>query len=109
MSDENNLAEDILEMAAKEPIEAVVIGERETDDHRFRVPEDLVGKLISWDRARPLLDYYYDGGFGSPDHPPILVWTATRVLFATCYDGATSLASVPRNPTETRPHFFGGW
>jgi hypothetical protein len=61
------------------------------------------GVLLSWDEARPMLDYKFDAGFGGQDCHNVWVWTPDRVLFVAEYDGATSVEGVPRNPTAGDP------
>lgn len=44
------------------------------------------------------LDLPFDDGFGSQGVPSFFAWTKDRVYYVWEYDGATSLAWVPRNP-----------
>ena len=71
----------------------------ETRDPNPRdIPKNLRNKKISWETARPLLDYKYDSGFGDQDCHAIHVWTEESVYFIHEYNGSTSVISVPRNP-----------
>lgn len=54
------------------------------------------------------LDEPFDTGFGAPEGCSFTLWTADRVYFPDCYDGAERCASVPRNPGEATPH-VGSW
>lgn len=67
-----------------------------------------IGKVISWEEARPFLDHDYDRGYGAPDCPAIYAWTEAAVLFVSQYDGATSLNRVPRSPEDGLPIMPGG-
>ena len=67
------------------------------------------GEILTWDKARPLLDYEYNGDYGAPDCHAITAWSASRVYWITEYDGSTRLSSAPRNPYEGhRPSMPGG-
>ena len=97
-------AEDIEEVAGDEPIEAVVVGAH--GDAWFEKQEKRSSyQVLTWKEARAQLDYEYDDGFGGADCHAIYAWTQTRVLFVSEYDGSTTIASVPRNPTESKPIF----
>lgn len=92
-------ANDILEAAGKEPIEAVSVssrrgsiwGEGDSDHNLGPYP-------VSWEDAFPVLNYKYDTGYGGQDCHDVWVWTPTRVLFVHEYDGATWISSAPRAP-----------
>lgn len=70
--------------------------------------EPVQGKVITWDEARPLLDYTYDSGYGAPTCHAVYLWTESYIVWVTQYDGATWLDSAPRNPVECYPHMPGG-
>jgi hypothetical protein len=55
------------------------------------------------------LDAEFDSGYGSPEGKPFTAWTAARVYFPVCYDGAESVASVPRAPCDETTSHVGGW
>ena len=114
-----SFAEDIEKVADGEPIEHIIIGllhgwgntidkmrqeaVRQADD--YADPRELVtaehgGVPLTWDVARPLLDYPYDPGFGGADCHAIWAWTPRWVLFVAEYDGSTRVVRVPRNPPE---------
>ncbi|KKM99808.1 hypothetical protein LCGC14_1144250 [marine sediment metagenome] len=101
-------AEDIEEAVGKESIQAIVIGklgdhwEEPSYDSR-NIPRSKCVLVLNWEEARPLLNYEYDDGFGGADCHAIYVWTRTRVFFVSEYDGATGIASVPRNPIDVQP------
>lgn len=113
----SNFRADILEAASGAQITHIVIGEfgwggvYATEDTRD-IPNDLRGKVLTWDEAQELLDYLYHAGFGSPDCHAIYAWTATHVLFVENYDGSTRVSSVPKHPTielrDDEPEMFGG-
>lgn len=122
-------ADDIEKTAGGEPIEHVIIGGlhnswcetidrlRSTavetsevyDDPRDLITAEHGGVPLSWEVARPLLDYPYDTGFGGSDCHAIWAYTPTWVLFVSVYDGATDVERVPRNPPEGGiPALVGG-
>lgn len=92
-------AEDILRVAGDEPILAIAVGPK----RRWTVEEETDHALgadpVSWEQARPVLDYDYDSGYGGQDCHDIWAWTETRVLFVHEYDGATLVAFAPRHPS----------
>lgn len=90
-----------------EPLEAIVVGPHDkrryddptvvSDENVILTPEDGLKKL----------DVEYDAGFGGADCYPMYAWTKSRVFWVAEYDGATSLAWAPRNPTAIKPQFSG--
>lgn len=48
-----------------------------------------------------------DTGFGGESLPRLYAWTVDRVYFKNVYDGAESVQSVPRNPSEEEPERHG--
>ena len=105
-------ASDIRRAAWGERIEGIVIGNmgwRDDYNAEGKPPyKHLIGKLITWEEAKPILDYYYDTGYGAPDCQAIYAWTPTKVILVIQHDGATSVVSVPRNPKAVIPEMFGG-
>lgn len=101
-----NLAE-AFEAIAEGPILGAVIGDddRRSWGKRDKFPEH--GKLLAWSKARPIIDYEYDNGYGGADCHAVYVWTKTQVMFVGEYDGATGIAQVPRNPVPCDPGFSG--
>jgi hypothetical protein len=109
-----------IERAAGEPIEAIVIGafgwgniddepgEAYGEGDSRGVPREKRGVVLSWDEARPLLDYEYTRGYGAPDCHAIMAWSASWVLVVGTYDGSTWLSSTPRNPVADEPKMVGG-
>jgi len=54
------------------------------------------------------LDECFDTGHGLEEGRPFTVWTAKRVYFPACYDGAEWVASVSRRPDgKPTPHVGG--
>lgn len=108
----NNFKNDILKVAGDEPIESIVIGEMgwNTGYNSGGKPawSDVIGKILTWEKAMPYLDYEYSDDYGAPDCQAIAAWTKTRVLFVSQYDGSTSIESIYRNPTEYLPEMPGG-
>lgn len=56
-----------------------------------------------------VLDVEFDGGFGLPEGQVFTAWTQNRVLFPVCYDGAESVGSAPRNPSDEVTEHVGGY
>lgn len=90
-----------------ETLTAVVVGRH--DRLRFRkdplLPDENV--VLSPQAGLAKLDVEFDSGFGGADCFPMFAWTENRVYFIHEYDGATSLAWVPRNPCACVPDFSG--
>lgn len=110
-------AEDILRAAADETILSIAIGQFgwggfRGDEQLYpngKPPEDPpIGEPIFWSAAKPHLDYYYDGGYGSPSCHAIYAWTDSKVIFVSQYDGATGLETIPRNPSPCDVVMPGG-
>lgn len=55
------------------------------------------------------LDVTFDDGFGAPEGKHFTAWTSHYVYFPTVYDGAESVASVPRDPCGEPTWHVGGW
>ena len=115
MTDET-LAQEI-EAVAAEPVEHVVIGAfgwdemgSQSEDVRMDVhaAQARAGELLTWQEARPLLDYRWDAGYGAPDCHAVTAWSARWVLFVVQYDGSTGVHRVPRNPVVHTPEMPGG-
>ena len=114
MSDEKKttLKNWIEETADGEKIISAVIGEMGGGDYGakdidgyYRSPKN---KVLSWEDAIPHLEYEFDSGYGEPGCQAIYVWTETKVMFVSQYDGSTAIEWVPRNPIDTKPSMPGG-
>lgn len=107
-----NLKDWIEKEANGEPIEAVIIGKRgwreEEDEDEVRFRDQPRKRLLTWEEAKPWLDYEFSSGYGSPQCNAIHAWTPSRVIFVSQYDGATGIESVPRNPSTDDPGMPGG-
>ena len=107
-----NLVKWIEDEANGEEIEAVVIGDMGWGNYgKEKVPnyDDIPkGKLLSWEDAKPLLDYEFNPGYGAPGCNAIWAWTETSVIAIGQYDGATWPYSLPRNPMNEMPGMEGG-
>lgn len=98
------------EQEAGETIEAIVVGEHDDDKWSTsgdRRPEHQRNVILSRADGLALLDEEYDSGYGGADCFPMYAWSASWVWFIGEYDGATGLASVPRNPVSCEPQFSG--
>lgn len=107
--DTENFATRIEDAAAGEVIRYVLIGDASENPEHAPRPPVIRGALLTWDQARPMLDYEYDSGYGLEDCDAVFVWTSKRVLFVGCYDGRTWVTGIPRQPsTGTTPFTVGG-
>ena len=100
-----------IEKTAGEPIIGIVIGEVGWGRYIGGDTPDVStvrGRVITWEEARPLLDYKYSAGFGAPECHSITAWTENFVIFVAQYDGATRVETVPRNPVDHAPTMPGG-
>jgi len=101
----DNLKDWINHARKDEEVEAIVIGENPWTDEKIAIPEDKIGILLTWAEAEPMLDYEFDRGFGSAGCHPVTVWTKSKIICISEYDGSTGIFTVPRNPTEYRPYY----
>jgi hypothetical protein len=109
-------AEEIEAVAEDEDVKVVVIGpygwtdKEDEDEIASKRPKPVkLGEVLSWDEARPMLDYDFDRGFGGPECDSIFAYTTTRVLlYVWQYDGATGVNSIPRDPEPCIPNMPGG-
>ncbi len=68
-----------------------------------------VGKLLTLKEAKPMMQSWaFFGGYGNSECPATYIWTDTRVIWITVYDGSTVLDSAPRNPIDIIPDMPGG-
>lgn len=92
----SNFADDIEQAVARtgEPIQSIVVGDHlGWGDGR---PADGPGKVQTWADARPLLDYDYSTGYGSPACHAVQVFTRSYTFIVGIYDGSTWLQRIPR-------------
>jgi len=111
----SNLKQWVLRAANGENIEAIVLGKpRKRVDQPANVPwndwdETKLNKVLSWEEAEPLIDYNFDSSYGTPGCHAVTAWTKNRIIFVSQYNGATSIESAPRNPSDHEPKMPGGW
>lgn len=99
-----------------ESVEAIAFGPYgwgyAPDEGRGFVPAERQGEVMSLGEAMPYLtgSWAFDGGFGGAECHAVTIWTDKRVIFVVTYDGATRLASVPRDPAHMvePPALHGG-
>jgi hypothetical protein len=107
------------ELDGKDIVEAVVIGEYgwgsgwgksafHEEKCAKQIPWNMRGIALTWEQAKPLLDYEFSDGYGSPECHAIYVWSKDKVMWITQYDGSTTLSSMPRNPLNCQPDMPGG-
>ena len=97
---------------AEDDIAAVVIGHYgwgsdEEEETLAKVPDAMKGVMLTAGQAKPLLSYEYDSSFGAPKCHAVYLWTSTRVIFVSQYDGSTSIEAVPRLPNDCWPKMPG--
>jgi|TARA_Y100000310_G_scaffold236561_1_gene239757 hypothetical protein len=81
-----------------ESIVGIVFGTDEYND-RFDIPAAKQGVVLSAEEAAPLMvGWTFYGGFGGACCPPCVVWTTSRIIGVSEYDGATGLTALPRFP-----------
>lgn len=66
------------------------------------------GKVYQFIGNEHWLDIRFDSGHGGEDQPPMYLWTEDFVIVVSCYDGATGLEKVNRNPVDCNPRSIGG-
>ena len=77
---------------------------KDTENWREMIAEEMEERGESWDDAvystltSEQLNREFDTGYGGTEGNPFTVWTASRVYFPVCYDGAEWCGSVARNP-----------
>lgn len=105
-----NLVQWMEYVADGEPILGVVIGECDSysTSHIPNYDNQPRGKVISWEEAKKWLDYEFNDGYGTPECNAVYAWTDSQVIAVSQYDGSTSPFSLPRNPTDVKPHMPGG-
>lgn len=106
-----NLREWILEAVGDEPVEAVVFGHVGGYKRSWNGPDphaDLLGRVLTWDEAAPILDRRFSPGYGAPEAHSVVAYTATRIVSVYQYDGATGPFVVQRHPVPHEPEMPGG-
>lgn len=101
-----NFALALEEAAAPETIEGIVVGETDNEEMSSRVPEGLRGVLLTWDVARPMLDYFSEE-FGYHDYHAVFAWTPSHVLVVAVHGGFSWVEAVPRHPSPCNPWLIG--
>jgi len=103
--------DEIMECVSEEnPFEAMVIGQAPWSMEDDSIPEEKIGKVITdLESVKDILDQFsFYGGYGSEACPAVCVWLRHSIVVVRCYDGATSLQAIPRNPIDVLPSFVGG-
>ena len=105
-----NLARWVEKEAGSEVVLGVTIGRRNhRSDYYDEPPAPFMGKLLSWEEARPFLDGDFDAYYccSFPCYT-IYAWTKTKVMFMVEYEMGCELCVVPRNPVSSFPLVYGG-
>ena len=122
-----NAYNDLIDFLEGEEVEAIVIGKYgglmppeegecthdyywcEDDEEVPLVPLNLRGKILTLEKVKQYMDgWSFSGDYGAITCYAVHVWTKSRVVFVVCYNGATWLSSVPRNPCDEIPVCHGG-
>lgn len=78
------------------------------------ITEELKLQGESWDNIASItltedeLNQEFDDDFGCVEGKPFTAWTARRVYFPVCYDGAEWVESVSRDPDGQPTEHCGG-
>jgi hypothetical protein len=89
-----------------ERLEAIVFGDFRAEE--VGIPADRQGIVLSPEQARPfMLGWGAYCGFGGAGATPFFAWSNDRVFWVSEYDGACSIASVPRHPMPCKPEWDG--
>ena len=94
----------------KTPIIAIAVEENKFD-WDAETGKVLKNKKIftkQFNRAKKLLDYDFDAGYGGSNGPRFTAWTKDKVYFPGVYDGSEWIESVPRNPINEPKTHVGG-
>jgi hypothetical protein len=103
-----NFAAEIEEFLQGEPVQGIVVGDKGHPWLTEYVEDRVTHPLMTWEEARPLLDYKCDHSYGVVRCHPIIIWTRTRIIYVECYDGATGLCDFPRHPVACTAYMPGG-
>lgn len=108
----SNLKDWISECFGDEEIEAVIVGKMGWgdcgSDGNPKYNDIPFGKVLSYAEALPLIDYEFSCGYGAPECNAVYVYSKTKIMAISQYDGSTSWFSIPRNPTDGIPEMPGG-
>jgi hypothetical protein len=73
------------------------------DDPRNILDPSLIGISLTWEQARPLLDYKYNRGYGTIDCHEVIIYTDSMITYNYGYDGLVLLRQLPRSPLHYIP------
>lgn len=111
----NNLKDMVLsEMESngetEDDIETIHLGEAGWGGHGYSGPlPTFADRDDAYVASLDELDYDGNGGFGSESFHSFYVYTCDYIYIKRVYDGAESVASIPRNPNpEVKPEGVGG-
>lgn len=100
-----NFLEDLKAEIGDEHVESVSIG---CWAGYTKHEKHLDGKLLSWEEAKPILDYEYEPfSYGRGKCHSIYIWTEKRIIFVVSFDGYIMIKSIPRNPIAGLPETPG--
>lgn len=111
--EEVNFRDKLLDKIGTETVEAIVVGDwgqsyettnwEDNDWLDHPIPNEIRGVPCQWSDVHQLLNYEWDDGFGGMSCHALWIWTPTRIIFISEYDGATNIESLPRNPQPGHP------
>lgn len=67
-----------------------------------------LGKVYEFSMQEYWLNIRFDSSHGREEQPAMYLWTENFVIVVACYDGATSLVKVNKNPVDCNPQSIGG-
>ena len=106
--------DEMTHVLGSEPVEGVVLGrDKPWWDADEKPDMPLAGKLISFDQACDVLRTRrmtadFSAEAVGKEGRAFYLWTPTRILFLSHYDGLREVKYIPRHPVECRPQMFGG-
>ncbi len=91
-----------------ETIISGIVGKLYFNDEWNETYKNYIKKLVTPDILEKMLQMEWDSGYGEENVPPFIIWTNERIFIVSDYDGALSLVTIPRNPTETKDVEYAG-
>ena len=74
----------------------------------LKVQEESWEDVVQTTLTEETIQVMFDSEYGGTEGCAFTLWTANRVYFPVCYDGAEWVNSVPRNPCEEASNHCGG-
>ena len=78
-------------------------------EHAMKKHGETMADAVHSTASDEALDEEFDDNYGLPCGKPFTLWIENRVYFPVTYDGAESVASVPRAPCDEVVEHVGGY